>query len=489
MKLIGIYCLVPWLYCIQLFAQPQNYTLEQVIIEGNKRTKPTIIRRELAYKEGDLVPAAAADSLMKWERNKIFNTNLFVTVDVKLIRHDSNATADIHIKVHEMWYTIPQPIFEQADRNLNELIFIYGLDVSRLNYGIRLLQRNCRGRNETLKFTFQAGYVNNYEVSYDIPYINKKQTIGISPVVSYSDGRKLMAYTQNHLLKEFMLPDTSKVRFAYRAGLSIRYRPHYFTNHNFEMYYNYGHISDSLARHVNPDYYLQQRNTVRYFSSKYTFTYDTRDRKQFAHKGLYLNIELEQLGFTNIDSIHLTRLFVTHNRYFELGKRFLYAYKIRTKLSAPVIQPYAESRAMGDRNKEDFVRGYEIFVTEGQHYFLNRNSLRYRVFSTILDFKKIIPIRQFRVVPVDTYITLFADWGYVARNDVYAPMYGNYFLANRLIGSMGAALNIVSYYNTVVRLECSFTDYNFQKQILGNDNLDPTYQKRSVFNFSILTDI
>ena len=376
---------------------------------------------------------------------------------MNLYNKDSLNNADLLIKVKEQWYTIPQLILEPSDRNLNEWLFQYGANLNRVNIGVKVFQKNVRGRNETLRMTLQAGFTRNYDVSYDIPYINKKQTLGMRIYFSYSNNRSMPFATVNHRLSFVKIPGI--IRNNLRGGLGFNFRPQFFTTHSFEFDYNYNTIADTIAT-LNYDYFLYGRTEQRFAHFRYIFNYDKRDVKQFAHKGDAFKVEVEQLGFTKWESFNLTRLFFTYMYFKQFNKLFLFGTRFKTKTSFPIIQPYNEFRGLG--YNQDFVRGYELYPIDGQHYIMNRNSFRLRIYDNIINFGKIVPIRQFRTVPVAFYFTVFCDWGYVYRTNPWE--FDNKRFSNTLLSSIGAGINFVSYYNSVLRLETSYNragQFNF----------------------------
>lgn len=434
------------------------FYIDKIVIEGNRRTKERIIRRELDFLEGDSILIEKADSLLKWERNKIVNTNLFVTTDLELTRNDTTGFSTLKIIVHEQWYTIPQPILGISDRNYNEWVLTHGADLRRVNIGLKLLQRNIFGLNHTLQFTVQGGFTNFYELGYNIPYLNKKQTLGMGFVVNYSTNRSVGYATFNHKIKFY--PEVERITLAnpiikdsYKIGISFSYRKQFYTKHSWESAFIHNRVDDTIAV-LNPQFFLKGQSLQQYVYFKYTFEIDKRDIKQFAHKGYYFKIEAEQLGFTPKESQQMSRLTLTYNMHFEIGKRFLFATKIKAKTAFPVLQPYTDFRALS--LGEDFVRGYELYPVDGQHYGLVRNSFRFKVYSLLFDFKKLIPIKQFRKVPMDFYITTFADAGYVSnQNSFLLNNFNNTRFSNTMMASWGVGINFVSFYNSVIRLEIS----------------------------------
>lgn len=467
---------------LTFFAQAQNiniindslnktifpyYIIEKVVVEGNKKTKEKIIRRELKYIENDTIPAPKLDSTLLWERNKIFNTNLFVTVDVKLIKNDSNQYVVLHIHVREQWYTVPQLVFDVPNQNYNYFFRELKGDLSKVNFGGKLFQRNCFGRNQTLRLTLQAGFTRNIDISYEIPFINKMQTLGLIMYTSISNGRNLNFATIENKWKsldssafgDFRYLQNTINKESIRVGVGLNYRPGFFDNHLFEIAYVHNDIRDTIAK-INPAYFLNGQTKQRYVYLHYAYNDDHRDVRQFALKGYATRLDIEQLGLTPLETQFITRFTATHARYYPLSKAFSFATRAKAKISFPDIQPFVDFRALG--SGQDLVRGYDIFQIDGQHYFYWRNALRYKVFSKLFNLGKIVFIRQFRFVPIDIYFSLFSDFGYVVnQSQLSTDFFLNSKFSNKPLGSIGLGLNIVTFYNSVFRIEWSLNGANY----------------------------
>ena len=81
-----------------------------------------------------------------------------------------------------------------------------------------------------------------------------------------------------------------------------------------------------------------------------------------------------------------------------------------------------------------------------------RNSLRYQLFNTVKQLNW-LKIRQFNTLPIAAYLTAFADAGYVSSN--VAEQYQSR-LANRVLAGTGLSLDLVTYYNLVLRFSGTF---------------------------------
>src|SRR5258706_6809529 len=177
-------------------------TVNRILIIGNKVTKERIISRELTLKPGDTISLRRLKHELLWDKRKIYNLRLFHTVDIRSLELSDNRI-DLLVEVTERWYTFPIPIFELSDRNFSEWWHNYNHDASRINYGINLTRYNFRGRYETLQLIAQFGFTQRYDLSYRIPYIDKKQKQGLSFNFDYSTPRNLAYFTDNHILKYY----------------------------------------------------------------------------------------------------------------------------------------------------------------------------------------------------------------------------------------------------------------------------------------------
>ena len=116
--------------------------------------------------------------------------------------------------------------------------------------------------------------------------------------------------------------------------------------------------------------------------------------------------------------------------------------------------PYANYSAMG--YGRIFVRGYEIYVIEGPSYFLNKTTLKKRIFSRIWNIDR-SPIPQFNYFPLAIYLKAFADVGYANNYAAYEKAELNTRLSNRALGGGGVGLDFVTAYDVVLRIEYTFT--------------------------------
>ncbi|MCH8318368.1 MAG: BamA/TamA family outer membrane protein [Bacteroidetes bacterium] len=447
----------------------KSFIIKEIITLGNKRTKDLIILRELNFSAGDTLTEGSIDQILEINRNNIFNTSLFVTVELSAQRRvhsdekrlpgnegrlENNEFINIIIIVKERWYTFPIPILELADRNFNVWWDEQNKDLDRIEYGIRFYQENCRGRNERLKVVLQSGFTRKYEIYYNIPYIDKKQIIGMRPSISYSRNREI-AYKTGDTVKAFenklvFYEDPEFIRERFNAGVKLFRRKAIHIIHSLDIKFNYNTIADTVAA-LNPNYFNNKGDhEQKYFQVSYAYKRDFRDIQYYPLKGSYLVFEAKKLGTGIFNDINQLELTTGYSKFWDVGKKTYLAGLIKTKNSIPKIQPWFNSRAFG--YYQDFVRGYEFYVIDGQHYLLGKATLKKQLFSTTKELKTLIPIRQFQTIPFALYLKVYTDAGYVVNNSFTKE---NNPLTNSFLLGGGIGLDIVTFYDTVFRIEYS----------------------------------
>ena len=413
-----------------------------ILVEGNHRTRANIILREMAIKTGDTLRAGSLAETLEIDRRKIVNTNLFITVDLLPKSNPDSVRTDIRIVVKERWYLIIVPVFQLADRNFNEWWYERKRDLSRTTYGVYMSYGNVTGRADKLRFLAEFGFIPKFEVAYTLPYIDKAQKTGITIGSSYSINKTTAFRTWRDKLQYFNSEEINRERFY--SYVSISRRNKYYTFHTADLRWSYSKISDTIAA-LNPNYLLNGRTIQRYFQLTYTFSYDKRDNVQYALRGQSLALQLSKIGLLPSDDVNMTYFYGSYRKYIPISKRWYFNTGVRGRVSLPKRQPYLQTIGLGYRN--DLVRGYELYVVDGQDYALLKNELKYKLFSFQKHFS-FIPIRQFNTLPLAAYINTFADAGYVKNS---YPEYSNTRLGNSMLYGAGAGLDIVTFYNILAR--------------------------------------
>lgn len=439
---------------------PAAVVIRSVVFTGNLRTRDQIIRREMALHIGDTIRVTDLPGKLAWDQRKISNTNLFVTVSVDthsaptadslvadpVARRRSLTPIDVVVTMKERWYVFPVLIFELADRNFNEWWYDRHHDLSRTVYGARLDYKNFTGHNDKLTTVFQLGFTRRLLFSYSRPYIDRAQRIGMRFDISETTNREV-AYRS--LLDKWVYSQGDNVgRERFTTGIHISRRDGFYKFHGLELRYNSNRIADSVAL-LNPDYFLNGRTRQRYFQLTYGFAYDRRDNVAYPLRGTLFNASITQHGLLPGDDLHATEVNAGITRFWPLGSKFYANNSIRGRLMTPNRIPYSNLRGLG--YGQDLVRGYELYVIDGQRYGLFKSSIKYQLFNTVKQLNW-LHVRQFNTLPIAAYLTAFGDFGYISST--VAEQYGS-LRANRLMAGTGLSLDVALSYNLVMRFSGS----------------------------------
>ncbi|MCF2444305.1 BamA/TamA family outer membrane protein [Dyadobacter sp. CY345] len=416
--------------------------LGDIIVEGNHHTRTNIITRELVIKSGDTIPTSLLAETLEIDRRKVVNTNLFITVEMIPEANADSIRTNIRILVKERWYFIATPVFQLADRNFNEWWYDRNRDLSRIIYGVYMSYGNVTGRADKLRVLAEFGFIPKFEVTYSLPYLDKAQKTGITVGASYSTNKTMAFRTWRDKLSYLNSEDINKKRFY--TFVSLTRRNKYYTFHSLDLRWSSTQISDTIAI-LNPNYLLKSRTDQKYFQLTYSFSYDKRDNFQYPLRGKVGGVQFSKIGLLPSDNINQAYVYASYKQFFQLSERFFANSGIRARTSIPQRQPYLQTIGLGYRN--DLVRGYELYVIDGQSYGLLKNELKYKIFSTQKTIPW-IPIRQFNTIPLAAYLNTFADAAYVKNS---YPELSNTRLGNKFIYGAGAGLDVVTFYNIVAR--------------------------------------
>lgn len=429
-------------------------SINRIFIIGNRITRDHIITRELTLKSGDIVFSADLASILETDRRKLINTRLFNTVDIRMLELQPDRV-DLLIDLTERWYTFPSPIFELADRNFNEWWQNYDHDLSRVNYGLRLYQFNMRGRNETLRFLAQFGFVRKFELMYRFPYIDKKQKHGMAIEMDFSETKNLPVRTVDHRL-EFLEADEI-LRYNRGVGLTYTYRNSFFVSHIVKLDYRSMTVNDTVLQVTN-EYLKNNETSQQYGVVTYQFQSDRRDYVGYPLRGYFLVATATRSGLTPNDDLEKNEVSLSLSNYAPLGNEFYLSNSLNGYYSSPNDLAYANFSALGYRKQ--FVRGYEVYLIEGPAYFLNKSTFKKRIFSRTYHWKK-LGVSQFRHIPISIFLKTYADFGYVKNYNYYKNSESGTYnqsgrLAEKWLSGAGFGLDIVGSYDAVLRLEYSF---------------------------------
>ena len=99
-----------------------SFTIREIVITGNRKTKDNIILREVPFRSGEKYSLQELVRKFEDARRQLMNTALFHDVVVSMLKTE-DYLIDVSVQVRERWYIFPVPYFKPVDRNLNQWLF------------------------------------------------------------------------------------------------------------------------------------------------------------------------------------------------------------------------------------------------------------------------------------------------------------------------------------------------------------------------------
>lgn len=449
-----IFCLGAFFFFFQtnLFSQAtdtisKKFVVDSINITGNKQTNHHIILREINFKKGELLTKEELKKKCLRSQQNLMNTSLFV-FDTIYFRLDTVANrTDILISVRERWYFWPSVILQIQDRNFNAWWYQEHASLVRLNYGVGFTLYNVFGLNQTLTLIARGGYTEQYGAGYRIPYINKKQTVGLVASYYFYRNKQIWYDTQDGALIYYT--GTNYVRQEQEAKIGVTHRHKLYLRQSLELFYKTSSVSDTVNR-LNDNYYAKGfgQTSIQYFSLQYRIAHDNRDYRPYPLKGTLLEVFIVKDGFNTLKNETPNNLFIGGGikNYFKLCNRVYMMNGVRGRY-APVYTPmYYFNRALGFN---DLVRGYEYYVIDGQNFLLAKSNLRFQIIKPGVFHVPINMLKKFRSFSYALYAGPFVDVGY-ASDDYFAT---HNTLSNQWLTGAGIGIDLVTYYDYVFRTE------------------------------------
>ncbi len=453
---------------VLLSANKQNKVcIKDLTVSGTKKTKVSIVYREIPFKTGDSLVIANLYKELEQARFQVYNTTLFNDIKFQLVALDSG-NINIHVQVVERWYLYPVPQFKWIDRNFNEWFKTYNASLSRVNYGIKFVHYNFSGKRDQLRVYLINGYTKNLSFSYTSP-LNKALNEGFTIGGGYLQKRELPinANYNDSLIFYPSYPETkAKADFVYKswyanAGFTIRRG--FFTKHIFATSFTYIKIADSvvLDKRYNPNYFKDPVTSKGIPDLSYTLQYSNLDNGSYPLKGKNYAFFIQKRGLGFTGGINMLQLEATYNKYFDLGKKWYSSFQLNGKIKLPFDQAYINQRGLG--YGENYLRGLEYYVVDGVATALVKSTIKKKLFALHIPFRYFPKL--FTKIPITVFAKSFADFGYVYTKKQYDT-----YLSNRLLYTGGFGIDILTLYDINLRFEYSFNQLGKNGLFLHNQS-------------------
>lgn len=380
----------------------------QVIIQGNKRTKTKVIRREIKLKEGDLFNVIK----FRHQLGKLQGLGYFEDVNVGFDSPDGKDD------VLDLVLTVKEKKTASIGVNVG-----YGTE-SGLSGGITFTDTNLGGRGHTLDIGFDAGEESSYWVTYSSPYMDR-QTYAWKIGTMYRDYNDLFYFHDR--VRQFEYDERN---FSLFGGFGKKFGKKeewswFFTADWRDIEYKGPH-------NPIPNYFddLTMWGGTN-FSGSLQLTLDKRDPYVSYSKGYIWETTLEQAAEVIGGDFNYTKYWTQFRYYLSLNKYvdglvdvnnmwsednpIILATRLRVGSAANSELPAFARYSLGGMNS---LRGYRSRTFEGSDVILANFELR---------------------VPVQKNFDLvgFYDAGNAGNNISWTDLYDNYGIGVRVKTPMG----------------------------------------------------
>ena len=420
----------------------QTFTVRNIIIVGNKKTRPEIMLREIPFKPGEQYLLQDLVSKFEIARKQLMNTSLFHEVVVALKTFDGYFI-DVLVEVRERWYVFPVPYFKPVDRNLNQWIVEQKASLDRVNYGAKLLYNNFTGRNDKLRAWLIGGYTKQISLSYDRLYIDKAMKWGFNTNFNIGKNKEVNYNTIND--KQAFLKEDYYLRNFMNISAELTYRKAIKTRHRFGIAFTKEEVHDTIVK-LNPVYLGSSRRMIMFPEIYYRMSYYDLDYIPYPTKGYAAEIFVGKKGINK--EVNLWQLSANATGITHVGKKMFFTAIAYGAIKLPFRQPYVAQHMLGF--SDVFMQGYEYYVIDGVAAGYLKAALNRKLFGFSIRtpaVKKLTPQR----IPFVFYGKIYGNTGYV-----YNPEPGENSLTNKMLYSAGVGIDILTMYDFTLKLEWSF---------------------------------
>ncbi|MDA7502036.1 BamA/TamA family outer membrane protein [Chitinophagales bacterium] len=429
------------IFSSSIYAQHSFFSVNELHISGNNKTKQKTILRELNFKQGDKIISSSLNARLEENKLNLFNTGLFNHVSITAV----DSTGTIKIALEERWFWFAIPVFELADRNFNVWWTEQDRDWERTKYGFNLLRYNMRGRNETLSTGIRWGYNRKLILDYEFPFIDKKKILGLIFSSHYYADRELGIRTTDNKWEFNRSNSFNNSRFHF--GFSISRRKKLNSTHYLQLFYQHNTINDSIQL-IAPDYFSTESNTQRFVRAAYVFEHDERDVKKYPTKGYYLRAKLDKRGLGLFNDVDLLFGEIHGSLYQPISDALIVSASAKYRRTLSGNSSYNQENRLGFLETQ--VRGYEYYIVEAPHFLLGKLNFRQVILKR--EWRNPLSTKdQFRRIPIAIYFKLHQEIAWTqGRADPLNP------LNDSFLSGTGIGLELFTWYDMQMSIDYSW---------------------------------
>ncbi len=423
-------------------AEPASVHVRAVLVLGNKVTRERVVLRELTFREGDTLAQEVLAAAVRRSTENLLNTGLFNTVNLVPVPIGQGEVV-VQVHLNERWYLWPAPILEVGgDPNFNT--WWLTRDLGRLNWGGYLYRYNARGMNETAYVLAQFGYTQRFAAKYRVPFLDRSGRWSLSVGGGYHQQREITVGTADNE-RIFFRPAEGHARIEWNMEAELGLRRAHDVRHAFRVGHRDARVVDSVAWSW-PDHFNDGARRLAFITLGYTVIRDRRDSRVFPRTGRYAELRVDRLGLGGPHAPDNTVLYATVKEWWTPADRWTLAIGLRGRSTLGPPIPYFLQEGLGYAH---YVRGYEYYVIDGQHFALGRFNALFTLLRPRIQRLGFMPMEAFRTLHLALYINAFIDGGRV-WDDRYAAANP---LANTWMHGAGLGLDLVTSYDQVLRAE------------------------------------
>ncbi len=448
--------------------------ISQIEVTGNSKTKEQIIIRELDFHPGDSLATFEGgegasmefgqkrfnrkDSSevvirMKYSRENIINTKLFLAADLFLEQIEGQ-DYKLHIDVNERWYLWVFPVIQLDYPNFNE--WFQDPDLSQITQGLFMSHNNLWGLGHQASMKAYLGSSQGIGLGYLVPWVGKGQKIGLLLGAAYRNST-VVEYGSLDNQRQITFEEGSMKDYSFLSTLTAR--PGLYNYSKVRLSAHHVQISDALYNRTLDEsiasFLPEGTQDIDFMSLYIEYKYDSRNNHAYPLKGQYMKgfVHKHGMGILSHD-VDYFYYGVNMNFYQQISDRWYTAEMFKLVTSSSENIPYFFKTNLTSR--EDFLRGFDYYALRGDEMYYFRSNLKYNVVkpNVMKARKEKYADSKFRNVPYAFYINLIADAGYM-KDDFYGD-YNPY--NNKMLYSWGLGVDVISYYDMVLRFEYVFTN-------------------------------
>jgi len=414
----------------------EAFVVDSIEIRGNFVTKDFVILRELSFAKGDTV----SKKELAFNRERIFSLGIFNRVEFFPAKVKNPNTGKpflnvVVILVEESWRIYPLPLFNIENNNWD-----------KISYGVGLLWKNFRGRNETLSFTALFGYDPEFAVSYFNPMIFDLRTISLNTTVFYSKIENKSPKVAKEIGEVF-----SYEKYYLELGLGKRLN-------NYNLFYFAGGFQ----------YIEQPFSTLEKFTASggkidrtpfliLRYTLDTRDLKQFSESGSYADLIFKHNGF-GLKDVSYNLFTIDLRRYQPLENRLFSRWRLYASHDFGRRVPFYSRPLFG---LKEIIRGHSFDWREGDNALKFSFELNYPLIREWNLRLNLPPLpEKLTSARIGVYLTSFFDSGVTFDN-------GEKLTRKKFDSGFGFGMEILILPYNAVRLEYAFNEKGEGEILVG----------------------